>query len=239
MSKGQSSMVLHCVSHLKFGSTDDVLTVGQRHKESSETKMIKSLFSVFPHGYTNKAGKVVPASRPEGIWNVRKAYEYITSAKARDETITLRAIHDKDEQRVYKAKNFITATFGGVFEYRNAKSLSRQSGLMVLDVDDLKDEEEARRVQRMFIDDTRIESALCFVSPSGCGVKSVAVIPDAWKEMAFKDAFTEMRKYFAFEYGIEIDKSGSDICRACYLPWDEGCYCPTPALQTLSPTLPL
>ena len=196
-------------------------------------------FSVFPHGYTNKVGKVVPASRPEGIWNVRKAYEYITSAKARDETITLRAIHDKDEQRVYKAKNFITATFGGVFEYRNAKSLSRQSGLMVLDVDDLKDEEEARRVQRMFIDDTRIESALCFVSPSGCGVKSVAVIPDAWKEMAFKDAFTEMRKYFAFEYGIEIDKSGSDICRACYLPWDEGCYCPTPALQTLSPTLPL
>ena len=195
-------------------------------------------FSVFPHGYTNKAGKVVPASRPEEIWDVKKAYEYITSAKAKDETIALRALHDKDEQRVYKAKNFITATFGGVFEYRNAKSLRGQSGLMVLDVDDLKDEEEARRVQRMFIDDTRIESALCFVSPSGCGVKSVAVIPDAWKEMSFKDAFTEMRKYFAFEYGIEIDKSGSDICRACYLPWDEECYkSPTPALQTLSPAL--
>ena len=33
-----------------------------------------------------------------------------------------------------------------------------------------------------------------------------------------------MQQHVAFHYGIAIDKSGSDICRACFLPHDPECY---------------
>ena len=188
--------------------------------------MIKNcIFSIYPHGYiSNKTDAPVPASKPNGTWSIEEAYKYITSDEAKDATLALRSIEGKNERRRFKALNFTTATFGGVFSYRNAQSLAIKSDLMVLDVDDLKDEEEARHIQQVFINDQRIKSALCFVSPSGCGVKSVAIIPDEWKEWQFRDVFSEARKYYLFEYGIEIDKSGSDICRACYLPWDAMCF---------------
>jgi len=182
-------------------------------------------FSVFPHGYVSKkTNKAVPASNPEGVWTIMDAYEYITSDKAKDATLKLRALTDKDEQRRYKALSFAAATFGGVFSYRNAQGLALGSNMMTIDVDGLHNEDEARIIQELFINDKRITTVLSFVSPSGRGVKAVVIIPNRWKDMKFRDIFTKMCMYFAFEYGIVIDKSGSDICRTCYLPWDEKCF---------------
>ena len=31
-------------------------------------------------------------------------------------------------------------------------------------------------------------------------------------------------KHVGFNYGIVVDKSGSDVCRACFLPWDSECF---------------
>jgi len=40
----------------------------------------------------------------------------------------------------------------------------------------------------------------------------------------FKKSFQTMQQHVAFHYGIAIDKSGSDVCRACFLPHDPECY---------------
>ena len=76
----------------------------------------------------------------------------------------------------------------------------------------------------MLCRDTRIETAMCFVSPKGRGTKWVVKLPEWVQGKPFKEQFELVRRYVGFTYGIDPDKSGSDVCRACYLPWDEECY---------------
>ena len=69
-----------------------------------------------------------------------------------------------------------------------------------------------------------VETALCFVSPKGRGVKWIVRLPEWAQYDDFKLTFQTMQQYVGFHYGIAIDKSGSDVCRACFLPYDPECY---------------
>jgi hypothetical protein len=185
------------------------------------------LFSVFPKGYRNKNGEAVLAARPQESRDIRWAYDYIVSDRARWATETLRSMMPtatKDELSDFKKLEFETATFNGIFSYRNARSLVVPSPFAVLDIDDLPSIDEARRVQQLLCNDHSVETALCFVSPKGLGVKWIVRIPDYAKSNDFKATFLKLRKYLNFQYGIFVDKSGSDICRACFLPFDDKCY---------------
>lgn len=130
----------------------------------------------------------------------------------------------KEEVSDFKKLNFEVATFNGVFPYRNARSLAVRSPWLVADIDDLSSAEDAREVKRLLIADKHIETGLCFVSPKGRGVKWIVRIPEWLQGKDFKAQFEELRRYVAFEHGITIDKSGSDVCRACFLPWDKECF---------------
>ena len=61
----------------------------------------------------------------------------------------------------------------GTFSYRNAKSLTERSPYLVIDVDDLESEAEARQLMQRLISDPYVETELCFLSPKGRGVKWV------------------------------------------------------------------
>ena len=196
------------------------------------------LVSVFGKGYHNNQGHAVPSSRPlPEAWSVVDIYRYIISDEAKASTLQLRRMVEErsmlsleeqkaaeDDEKRFKTLNFMAVTFSGTFTYRNARSLQRLSGLMVIDVDDLESTEEARQLQESLCGDRRLTTALCFLSPRGRGVKWVIQLPEAWSGMPFREQFDEIYKYVLFEYGVPIDVSGSDVSRLCYLPWDEQCY---------------
>ena len=184
-------------------------------------------FSIFPRGYRNQKGVAVLATRPQQSQDIKWVAEYIKSERARWATETLRqmmATATKEELSDFKKLNFESATFNGIFSYRNAKSLIERSPFMVLDIDDLESTEEARHIQQQLINDPMVETALCFVSPKGRGVKWVVELPEWAQNCDFKTAFQMLQKHVGFQYGITIDKSGSDVCRACFLPYDEKCF---------------
>ena len=185
-------------------------------------------FSIFPRGWWNEAkGKVDMRQHPQQTQTISWIHEYITSERAKWATEEFRKmlpIATKEESGKFKVLNFEYATFSGTFSYRNAKSLIARTPFLTLDIDHLSSLEEARELQKRFIEDPEVETALCFVSPSGLGVKWIIVLPPWVENLSFKEQFSRMRDYVGFNYGIDPDTSGSDVCRACFLPWDEECY---------------
>ena len=161
---------------------------------------------------------------PEGNMSLHDIYAYIIEySNAGLLTEQLRKLHDKPMQRDFKMLNFKYATFCGIFSYRKAEHLQAESGLMVVDIDDMKTPEAAIELKRKLCADKHYVTALCFISPSGKGVKWV-VERQTMDGEKYKDEMNRMYNYVAFEYGIAIDTSGSDICRACYMPFDKDCF---------------
>ena len=185
-------------------------------------------FSIFGCGYRNPKGQAVLAVKPEGATDIAHVYHFIISDQARAATNLLREMAEqgatREELSDYKKLNFRIATFSGTFSYRNAKSLTERSPYLVIDVDDLESEAEARLLMQRFISDPYVETELCFLSPKGRGVKWVISLPEWWQNLDFKLQFEAARQHVIFNYGIPVDTSGSDVCRACFLPCDPQCY---------------
>ena len=171
--------------------------------------------------------KAKPQQRQQQTQTISWVYQYIISERARKATEELRAMlptASRQQKQDFKNLNFEYATFSGIFYYRNARNLVARTPYLTIDIDGLSSLEEAREVQHMFCQDKEIETALCFVSPSGNGVKWIVVLPEWTQNMAFRDQFEKVRRHVNFTYGLDPDKSGSDVCRACYLPWDNQCF---------------
>ena len=183
-------------------------------------------FSEFPCGCKNRAGEDVMAKTPCGTMSLVDAYNYITGKQAMHATQELRRIKEHKEAQLYKLRNFRIATFAGVFSKRSANALVTPSGYMVIDIDGLKTKAQVQDVRYICISDPRLRPLLVFTSPSGYGVKVVIDI-DTTRNLSFRDYFRWVAMYMQFEYGIDVDCSGSDICRACYLPHDPECWMKT------------
>ncbi len=185
-------------------------------------------FSIFPCGWWNeKKQKVQMRQSPQQTMTIADVYRYITSERARWATETLRemmATATDEELRKFKVLHFEYATFSGIFSYRNAQRLAERTPYITIDIDHLSSTEEARELQQVFTRDKLVETALCFVSPKGKGVKWVTILPKWLKDKTWKEQFAGIRQYVGFNYGYDPDPSGSDISRACFLPWDENCY---------------
>lgn len=193
-----------------------------------DTTQTNERFSIFPCGWWDEAEQVAkPRQRPQQTQTVPWVYDYIISSRAKEVTEELRRMlltATRQEKQTFKALHFEYATFSGIFTYRNARSLVMRSPFITLDIDDLASLEEARDIQQRLCADKRVETELCFVSPSGHGVKWIVRLPEWTEGLAFRDQFEQLRRYVGFNYGIDPDKSGSDVCRACYLGWDNQCY---------------
>jgi len=103
--------------------------------------------------------------------------------------------------------------FAGEFDRRRADALVRHSGLMVLDFDGVDNVDERKREIA-----TDPHAVLCFVSPSGTGLKLVIrVEPDA---AVHGESFDTARAYFLDRYGMDADPSGRDLARLCFTSHD-------------------
>lgn len=130
-------------------------------------------------------------------------------------TSTLRSIQDVKEARKYKAFNFDYVTFSGSFSKRNDKNLRKHSGLLTIDFDHVQD---ISGLKAELLKDQYFETELLFVSPSGDGLKWV--IPIDLTKAGHQDYFKAVANYIRQTYQLEVDQSGKDISRACFLPHD-------------------
>ena len=144
----------------------------------SETK----LFTLFGKGnWSKSAQKYVPSTKPIMNVDIPWTGSYIISERAKPQTLELRQMMGtvtEQQLRDYKLLQFDAVAAAGIFSYGNASGLTIRSPYIVLDIDDLESTEVAREIQQTLIADKNIETALCFLSPKGVGVKWLAELPE-------------------------------------------------------------
>lgn len=161
--------------------------------------------------------------RPYSDVSLYDIYRYISSEQAKEATENLRKETNEDVQKKRKVLDFNYCTPNGTFTYRNAAGLKKESGLIVLDFDHIDDHEELMQFKQDLLSNPHLPIALAFVSPRGKGLKVfVEKEPFAGKEHL--ETFHLLSDRIQFNYGFEVDQSGKDITRACFLPHDPDCY---------------
>ena len=183
-----------------------------RKNESTDNE--KSGFPVFSffHAPINN-------TKPYKDYTLLDAFLYISCSKAQKRTADLRAITDKAQAGRFKSSSFDYCCFSGTFTKRSSDGLIKHSGLLCIDFDHLPDPESLR--QNLLLDEY-FDTQLLFRSPSGDGLKWI--IPVDLSEYSHEDYFDAVAEYILQAYNIEIDKTGRDVCRACFLPYDPNAF---------------
>lgn len=121
-------------------------------------------------------------------------------------------------------KRLPAVTFSATFNINRTKeNVKNYNNLIVLDIDKL-DEEEIEICYNQLLNDEFVFSF--WRSPSNKGFKGLVKleftdIPDDIDlETKHKSAFKKLADYFQDTYKLELDKSGSDISRLCFLSYD-------------------
>lgn len=145
---------------------------------------------------------------------------HIRDGRWRQQVGVLRDIDDTDEYNAMKKEVLPGVTFAGVFSPRRSKETCvAYNHMIVLDVDDLEEQplEDLK-------DSLRFDPyCLCFfVSPSNVGLKIIVRI-DSNKEDHYS-AFECLRLYFLNNYKVELDTSGKNIDRLCFMSFDPDLY---------------
>jgi hypothetical protein len=152
--------------------------------------------------------------------DLKKCYQLIEDPNNYEaQTKELRAISDPKKQRIFKSSNFDYVTFSGTFKNRKESDLLKHSGLLVLDFDKVKYIEELKN--RLF-NDAYFETELLFISPSGEGLKWVIKID--LNQGTHYENFQAVANYLKETYNIEVDSTGRDVSRACFLSYDKDVY---------------
>lgn len=176
-----------------------------------QLKVAVPVFSVFKHPVSNIF--------PEKEISLIEAYLGIKSTAYRDRTNYLRGLKDKDHIRKYKATEFDYITFSGTFTRRNDKALVNHSGLLTIDFDHISNIPELKNI---LLNDEYFETELMFVSPSGDGLKWIISID--LNVCSHKEWFLAVSNYLKATHNMEVDGSGKDVSRACFLPYDLEVY---------------
>lgn len=158
-------------------------------------------------------------TKPHKAVSLLQIYNAIKGDYYKDRTQKLQAISDVRQARQFKAVNFDYCTFSGTFTTRNDKALKKHSGLLCVDFDHLQNLND---LKSRLLADEYFDTQLLFVSPSGDGLKWV--IPIDTTQITHNDYFKAVANYIQQAYGVEVDKSGRDTSRACFLPHDPQAY---------------
>ena len=173
--------------------------------------VVSPIFSFFLSPITN--------TKPSKNFTLLDAYHYIIGDTAKERTQKLRSFGDAKQSRMFKAANFDYCTFSGTFTTRTDKALINHSGLLCIDFDHLQNLDSLRS---QLLQDEYFDTQLLFRSPSGDGLKWVIKIDIS--QTPHVDYFRAVANYLFQTYGVEADKSGKDISRACFLPYDLNCF---------------
>ena len=156
---------------------------------------------------------------PHKTVSLVQVYNAITGEYYKQHTEKLRSITDVVQARKYKATNFDYCTFSGVFTARNDKSLVTYSELMCIDFDHVQNIDTLRQA---LLADEYFDTQLLFISPSGDGLKWIIEIDT--RKAPHGEYFASVANYILQTYSVVVDKSGKDISRACFIPFDPNAF---------------
>lgn len=152
---------------------------------------------------------------PAADITIKQAIEKIKGESYKDEIEKLRNTTDKSSKLVRKSY-LDYFTFSGTFKSRITDGLIKHSGIMCLDFDDLQEIEEIKAYFKKWE-----YTMAAFISPSGNGLKVLIKIDPS----LHLETFNELVKVFATgPIPLELDKSGKDITRACFVSYDPEIY---------------
>lgn len=149
-------------------------------------------------------------------WKILKA---ISEGRWQADIQNLRLLMKETDRYAESKRALPSVTFSGTFSKRGMDTLVSYTHLMVIDIDKLN-ELQIAHYKKVFKDDPYIHA--CFVSPSGFGLK-VLIFTLAEAEHHLH-AFLALEEYFKNTYAVDIDKSGKDVSRLCYISWDPDIY---------------
>ncbi|MGV8962057.1 MAG: BT4734/BF3469 family protein [Candidatus Saccharimonadaceae bacterium] len=134
--------------------------------------------------------------------------------KLKSATEEMRALADSDKRNIFKCTKFPYVTPSGIFSTRKATELKDYSGFIVLDFDDLDDVDDAKS---KILNQTEVDIALLYISPSGNGLK--CIVPSTIVD-EHSQVYKMYQQHFEYELGLKVDSSGKDIARASFLAHD-------------------
>ena len=200
------------------------LHIGEQHhfysnrsfQEQVKTEEVKPAVHAPKFSYFNAP---VSNIHPKETLSLVDAYNLVKSKEYSSITCQLRAIEEKDVARKFKASKFDYATFSGTFSKRNDKALINHSGLLTIDFDHIHN---LQQLKNQLLNDEYFDTELLFISPSGDGLKWIISINII--ESTHQNFFQAIANYIRDVYQLEVDKSGKDVSRACFLPHDPEAY---------------
>lgn len=205
---------LNEVLHLRIGQKNGFYNQEEVVFTEPEPEIVKPKPPVFSY-YKKPVTNVIPTKEITLI----EVYNLIQGNEFASCTSTLRNIQDVKEARKYKAFNFDYVTFSGAFSKRNDKHLKKHSGLLTIDFDHISN---ISTLKEELLKDEYFETELLFTSPSGDGLKWI--IPIDLTKVKHQDYFKAVANYIQHTYSLEVDGSGKDISRACFLPHDPNVF---------------
>lgn len=204
---------------------DEVMYLGLKEEKSfykkkvisdvAQTLISKTMDAPMVSYFRNPVQNVIPYKELSLV----QVFNKVKSIAFQSQTEKLRSITDEKEARKYKAANFSYVTFSGTFSKRNEESLKKHSGLLVIDFDHLED---SSALQEKLLDDDCFDTEMMFISPSGDGLKWIIQIDVL--QVTHQEYFRAVSNYIKHTYGLEVDQSGNDVSRACFLPHDREVY---------------
>lgn len=154
--------------------------------------------------------------------DILKILEDIKSGTYRNQITYLRkSLADSKTEAAERAKKSLlaftpSATFKGG---RKIEFLTNYNGLMVLDIDKLTTD-KLKESQSKIKEDQCVFAS--FISPSGNGLKILVKVESGKND--HKETFLQLQTYFEELLSVEIDKSGKDITRLCFVSFDPELY---------------
>jgi hypothetical protein len=124
-----------------------------------------------------------------------------------------------------KVQQLPMATPSGLFRHRSLEGLVAPNGLLVVDLDGLASEEEAKGWRDRLFEDQWLSAELAFCSPSNRGVK--LFVPYEWSPKrtlleSFREQLETTWDYLRMRYELKVDEANTDLCRGCLVCHDEG-----------------
>lgn len=148
---------------------------------------------------------------------VSELVEEIRAGKWARRINRLRQLKRTDPEVYDKEKTILPFfTMAGTFSERKKSGFLKPSGYIILDIDGLQAGQLTEIRARIESDQ---HTAICFLSPSGVGLK-VAFRVSISNDAECKAAFAAISEYFRSKHQIELDPSGKDISRACFVSYD-------------------
>lgn len=162
------------------------------------------------------------------VTTLHDIFQEIKSDKARLFTLELNDLY-KSGSELYsiKKKNLPVVTFCALFKENNRKKegIIKYNNILVIDIDKL-DTQTIESIKHILDNDNFIIAN--WISPSGAGLKGIiklkfndVQLTNENIDFHHKRAFKKVSAYFLEKYNVELDKSGNDYTRLCFISWDE------------------